>query len=783
MKNLVLIGLILTGTALYALQSPAQILARIPLQKTRWAYPENHATNLDGVLAEMNTANGSAFVVENFKLAEDRSMAGMQFKFYQQLVDQVPVKNAGIRIWSNESTQDFIQMVAFLQNPETPGMQMTRKKLNLLNAPLIKESRWSLSTVLNMAKGDLNKVVNFSQAVNWENERLVTEVTVFGRDRKVIYKFDAMTFAFIDKKIHLFPRADAEPADDEWTVFGKAYQVSEEYDGEYGRRYSGATPETVELKYLKSYFFGTAQDWSPLLAQKELYNSKYDEEKAKTPEGIAAGYWSEASVKKMIADVTVLFPRMSNQVPNGARFIGRYVTVNVDPLALTTFGVQNFSKKYSTGVSRNWSRVNENGVNDWKITLAPTVYGNVFASSDELFGRRAEFEILPSTKSLIEDGFDEMQVYWSVNTWFETLHNTGFVDSELSTRPIIANLFNPDIESRDNAFYDSDTINFSTYTERNPNEARNLITIWHELGHGLMDRLQGSSGFDNGGLSEGIADFAAEMVLRGFNQGELHPAYENRRINNRTAFYLTNEGHDAGEAYGGSLKDILEQSIQAEGPIGAKKASDLVMDAMRLTRRFANLNLNEWYDALVLADRLGKPGLRASGELASKIHHSFSARNFIENHDPETMLNIYYENQVVDEESLGSRYNPVPVTFPGADVQVPQLPDQKQLSVQLRLEKIAGEFQFPLKVKVSFKETNALQGAIKFLDEADQVYEIKSVDDVIDITMTVTKACDFANTESGSCVDFANVYVYSSGATKPFAKKRFYVKIANEEKK
>ena len=106
-------------------------------------------------------------IAENFKLAEDRSMAGMQFKFYQQFVDQVPVKNGGVRIWSNESTEDFIQMVAFLQNPETPGMQMTRKKLNLLNTPLIKESRWSLSSVLNMTKGDLKKVVNFSQAVNW----------------------------------------------------------------------------------------------------------------------------------------------------------------------------------------------------------------------------------------------------------------------------------------------------------------------------------------------------------------------------------------------------------------------------------------------------------------------------------------------------------------------------------------------------------------------------------------------------------------------------------------
>ena len=494
-----------------SLSSSAQTLPKNPLHKIRWAYPETRATNLAGVLAEINWTTGNQFVVENFQLFEEKPLSGMNFKFYQQYVDQLPVKNAGVRIWTDATNGAFIQMVAYLQNPETQQMLMTRKKINLLNYPLIKESRWSMAAVLDLVQKDLKRVVNFTQDVHWDNERLVSEVVVFGRDRKIIFKFDALIYALLDKKIQLFPRVDSEP-DREWTVFGKAYTVNEEYDSEYGRRFSEATPETVELKYLKPYYYGTAQDWSPLLAQKTFFESKYDEAKAATPEGIAEGYWSEKSVQKMVDDVTKLFPRMNNQTPSGARFIGRYVTVNVDPTALTFFEVQNFSKKYSTFVSRNWSRVNENGIKDWKLTLMPSIYGNIFTSSDELFNRRVEFELVPNTKRLIEDGFDEMQVYFSVNTWFEILHGVGFTDPELSTRPIIANLFNPDIESRDNAFYDSDTINFTTYTERNPNEARSLITVWHELGHGLMDRLQGSSGFSNGGLSEGIADFAAEVA-------------------------------------------------------------------------------------------------------------------------------------------------------------------------------------------------------------------------------------------------------------------------------
>jgi len=67
----------------------------------------------------------------------------------------------------------------------------------------------------------------------------------------------------------------------------------------------------------------------------------------------------------------------------------------------------------------------------------------------------------------------------------------GFTDPELSTRPFHAFLFNPDISYRDNAFYTDDTINFTTYSPAEPNMARDNSTIWHELGHGVMDRLMG----------------------------------------------------------------------------------------------------------------------------------------------------------------------------------------------------------------------------------------------------------------------------------------------------
>ena len=104
-----------------------------------------------------------------------------------------------------------------------------------------------------MSAKDIKKVKNYSQAVAWDNERLISELTVFGSDRKAIYKFDALTMALVDKKIQFYPQAET-PTENEWVVFGKAFTVNEEYETEYIRQFSGEVPETVEIKYLKNKY-------------------------------------------------------------------------------------------------------------------------------------------------------------------------------------------------------------------------------------------------------------------------------------------------------------------------------------------------------------------------------------------------------------------------------------------------------------------------------------------------------------------------------------------------
>ena len=85
----------------------------------------------------------------------------------------------------------------------------------------------------------------------------------------------------------------------------------------------------------------------------------------------------------------------------------------------------------------------------------------------------------------------------------------GFTDKGLSEKPFHAFLFDPDIGMKDNAYYYDNTINFTTYNAGSQNLARDNSTIWHELGHAVMERLMGAHlGFADskggyGGLSEG----------------------------------------------------------------------------------------------------------------------------------------------------------------------------------------------------------------------------------------------------------------------------------------
>jgi hypothetical protein len=362
---------------------------------------------------------------------------------------------------------------------------------------------------------------------------------------------------------------------------------------------------------------------------------------------------------------------------------------------------------------------------------------------------------------------------------FESLRASGFTDPELSTRPFHAFLYNPDISYRDNAFYTDDTINFTTYSAKSPNMARDNTTIWHELGHGVMDRMMGDhiELADTGGLSEGMADFVAQLVVNDVTGGTDFPGKYAMRIFNNTGYYLTNEVHDDGEAYGGSMNDILQSAMAKYGREGLKKITDLTMETMRLTRNHPGLTAVDWFQHMLFADELGRKGVRGPGELKEMIIKALNGRNFNMDGSASALLTVKNGSSEVTSSGPGSRINPIKVS----------LNEQKSAEFNLDISvknSATYKFKFPVTVKVNYSG-GALEGGVHWLNEeaGNLTYVLNSDSDVAKFTVGTDGKCDEVNRPDGSCVDYVYVQIWNQGENnKPQAKKRFYLRVFPEAK-
>jgi hypothetical protein len=364
-------------------------------------------------------------------------------------------------------------------------------------------------------------------------------------------------------------------------------------------------------------------------------------------------------------------------------------------------------------------------------------------------------------------------VYYAIDVLMEALHGMGFTDPELSTRPFNAFLYDPDISMRDNAYYTDDTINFTTYSPAQQNYARDNSTIWHELGHGIMDRMMGDvlTLNDTGGLSEGMADFLAALVTEKLTNGRTFPGKDDFRIVNKTGFFLTNEVHDDGEAYGGAMYDLMVNAQAKFGMNGVVKVTDLTMEAMRLSRNHPGLTASDWFNRMLFADEMGNGNVRAAGELNALIQGSLAGRNFSFDGKGVATFDLKYEGEEVTATALGSRERPIAVPLKKAD--------KATYTVKVKAKGTeAYPLPYPLTVKVVLRG-GPLQGGVKWDGEENSplVHTLKSEADEVSIPLTVSGECDEVNREDGSCVDFAYIQLWPNGADKPVAKKRFYLRV------
>ena len=266
----------------------------------------------------------------------------------------------------------------------------------------------------------------------------------------------------------------------------------------------------------------------------------------------------------------ICFPKSDNSFSNGGvSLVGKYATVSIHPKAIEQFKNLGFIPGHSTDFVGEES---DNPVKPGEDRMIPSGarLGKPIASPQEAWKRSARRLPDHDPEAYLNDGFDEIQVYWAMNRFMDSMRPLGFSDPELSERPFHAVIYNPDLIRRDFTYYSHDTVNLAFYSPKEHNSARNNPEIWHEMGEGVLDRLMGDHvELKDGGCTEkGISDFIAYLVLQDATEGKPFPGKDALRISNSTLFGMTNEAHDDGEACGGAMREFLEQAIAKYGRKG-----------------------------------------------------------------------------------------------------------------------------------------------------------------------------------------------------------------------
>ncbi len=723
--------------------------------------------NLEAMLAKASRETGVNFRKADFQLIEERTLATSHFTMYVQTNSQVPVAKTAVRIWADKTNGELILAELHLDESAAANKTLLAEKFRrarfsagALKSTLLSNLVTLLVSVEVAGHPTDSRVLSMSVKDQWENGDLVREATVRGRRGVHVISVSLLKNKVLRRSYREFPQSERVALE------AHVYPIYEEVEGT-GERLPF---ELRELRYIDAEVREAGDAPLGNLGETKFSETNYSPLLAETALGEMNNLWSEVSLRKKVEAETAKLPLRSNTFENGVLLQGKYATVNLHPAVKENFSEVAFPLVPTINHLLNWS--NESGV--FEAKPIPGLAGKMITSSEELLTRVPFRHPEHDPTDYINSGFDEVQVYYAVTVLMETLVKFGFTDQELSEKPFHAFLYDPDIGMRDNAYYYDNTINFTTYSPSAINYARDNSTIWHELGHAIMERLMGSHlGFADsksgyGGLSEGMADFLAQIIVEHETRGETFPGKKNFRIMNETGFYLTNEYHDDGEAYGGALNDMFLTAIAGETD-GLHAFTDLTLEAMRLTRNHPSLSAAAWFEHLLYADSLGS-AVRRPDRFRAAILEALKKRNFSfsKTFTPATM-NVSVDGKELTNDSPGSREKPI-------DLCQAILPATFDLRVGLTSGD-ADFIRFPATVKVEYQK-GALQGAIHWGGEArnPESFVVNSAAELADIPIRAL-GCDSVNQPDGSCKDYAYVQVFNQNSVKPIAKKRFYLKL------
>ena len=751
----------------------------------RWTGKEDPDASLAHVISELSTRMSLTLDPSTFKAQEERDLAYTHFSQFVQTAGGILLEGASVRIWTDLATGKLIQMEANLERPAVIQMATSSVRSEMM-------SRFGRSTVRSSSELMSDKALSalVLRAVNghedgrvtlkgaqvlWSNGRLVSISKLTGKRGTHEVRVDLLTRKVSSSVYIPFPQedhgSDIDQAGD-LQIEADVFPIYEEDD-------SGVIlpREHMILRHILPTVRLSSQDpFLPLRDMRYLY-SKHDEVAGSTPMGRRNGFWSEKLVRDRASILASAVPEMSNSFSDGGKvnLAGRYCSVMMHPDAIKAFPNRTFTTKFTQHAFYDWASIDNDGAADYEMTVASSFFGKPIVSAEEALARPATRHPFHDAQTYINEGFDDLQVYSGVNKFFEAFHGQGFSDPELSTRPFLAYLYNPDIAMRDNAFYTNDTINFTTYSAKGDNAARNNGTIWHELGHGLMDRLMSDVHLaDTGGLSEGMADFVANLVLETAVGRSEFPGRHKMRIYNNTGFLLTNEVHDDGEAYGGAMHDILEGAIAQYGAEATHKVADLTLEAMRLTRSHPHLTAADFFDHMIFADELGRPGVRAPGELSALITEAIIKRNFVRDGQLAANLSLKYNDVEVTATAPGGRGNDISLELAPTETKTMNL----SFSVS---DGDSFQFHYPLRAKLYKSDRGALQGAVHWVGEelGPVDFTIAGPNQVVQTSVDVLGACDYSNRPDNVCSDYVYLLIFDDTVSTemPIAKKRFYVKV------
>jgi hypothetical protein len=197
---------------------------------------------------------------------------------------------------------------------------------------------------------------------------------------------------------------------------------------------------------------------------------------------------------------------------------------------------------------------------------------------------------------------------------------------------------------------------------------------------------------------------------------------------------------------------------------------------MRLARNHPALTAQEWFNHILFADELGNPPVRAPGELRDLLVAALSGRNYRFDTLPAATFTLKANGQEILSSGPGSRGQPIPLS-PKADEITTY-----NMSVSLKSTE-SYKFQYPVKVRVQLRD-GPIQGAVHWQGEETQPidYVLNNESETANFNLSALGKCDEINRDDGSCVDFAYIQIWNKDATRPSAKKRFYLRIKTQNR-